>query len=78
VCKRFQHSPGTITWVFDNLLNCLTDPQFYTHYMKLLPSDITPPEICTNPKLYPFLKDCLGALDGTHIDPFIPDESQIA
>lgn len=46
--------------------------------MKLPPSDITPPEIRTNPKLFPFLKDCLGALDGTHIDAFIPDESQIA
>ncbi|KAG9218342.1 hypothetical protein CCMSSC00406_0007287 [Pleurotus cornucopiae] len=64
--------------VFDNLLNRLTDPQFYTRYMKLPPSDITPPEIRTNPKLFPFLKDCLGALDGTHIDAFIPDESQIA
>ncbi|KAF9487158.1 hypothetical protein BDN71DRAFT_1405122 [Pleurotus eryngii] len=36
--------------------------------MKLPPSDITPPKIHTNPKLYPFLKGCLGALDGTHID----------
>lgn len=45
--------------------------------MKLPPSDQTPPEIRRNPRFYPFFKDVLGAIDGTHIDAFI-DESDIA
>lgn len=31
-------------------------------------SDLVPPEIFHNPKRYPFFKDALGALDGTHIN----------
>ena len=34
-----------------------------------------PPEIQDNPKLYPFLKDCRGAIDGSHIDAFVPEEA---
>lgn len=28
--------------------------------------------------MYPFFKDCLGAVDGTHINAFIPDEAEMA
>lgn len=35
-------------------------------------TDNTPPEIKDSPKLYPFFKHCLGALDGTHIYASIP------
>lgn len=34
--------------------------------------DDTPPEIRASSKLYPFFKNCLGALDGTHIYASIP------
>jgi hypothetical protein len=41
---------------------------FYTKYV-LLPTadDPVPPEIRENPKLWPYFKDALGALDGSHI-----------
>src|ERR1700692_3734615 len=41
---------------------------FYTKYV-LLPTadDLVPSEICENPKLWPYFKDTLGTLDGSHI-----------
>ena len=42
---------------------------FYTQYVHLPPIDApTPPEILNNPKYFPFFKDALGAIDGTHIN----------
>ena len=42
---------------------------FYNQYVHLPPVDApTPPEIRNNPKFYPFFKDALGAIDGTHIN----------
>jgi len=40
----------------------------YHAYIKL-PNENTAfeEEIASNPKLFPFFKDCLGAVDGTHI-----------
>lgn len=32
-------------------------------------------QIWDNPKLYPFFKDCHWAIDGTHIDAFVPDDA---
>ena len=34
-----------------------------------------PPEIAANPKMFPYFKDCIGALDGTHI-PCMPPKGQ--
>ena len=60
---------------FHCLLNMVISTIFYNHYVKLPPHDQTPPEIQGNPKLYPFFKDCHGAIDGTHIDAFVPDDA---
>ncbi|KAF9471961.1 hypothetical protein BDN70DRAFT_819343 [Pholiota conissans] len=76
--ERFQRSGDTISKVFHRLLNCIVSPTFYNRYVKLPPNDHTPPEIRENPKLYPFFKSCRGALDGTHIDAFVPDEDSAA
>ena len=53
----------------------VVSPTFYNCYVKLPPTDQTPPEIRDDPKLYPFFKDCRGAIDGTHIEAFVPDEA---
>jgi hypothetical protein len=45
----------------------VTTPAFYTRYVKLPPDDKTPACIRDNGKFDPFFKDCLGAIDGTHI-----------
>ena len=36
--------------------------------------DKVPPQICNNAKFFPFFEGCLGAVDGTHIESFIPSE----
>ena len=42
---------------------------FYNQYVHLPPIGApTPPEIQKNPKFFPFFKDALGAIDGTHIN----------
>lgn len=53
----------------------VVSPTFYNRYVKLPSADQTPPEIRDDPKLYPFFKDCRGAIDGTHIEAFVPDEA---
>ena len=41
---------------------------FYTKYVRLLTAnDPVPPEIHNNSKFWPYFKDALGALDGSHI-----------
>jgi hypothetical protein len=49
--------------------------RFYCRHVKLPENDKIPPEIRCNPKLYPFFKDCRGAVDGTHVDAFVPDDA---
>ena len=49
--------------------------RFYQRHVKLPAKDKTPPEIRCNPKLYPFFRDCRGAVDGTHVDAFVPDDA---
>jgi hypothetical protein len=43
-----------------------------------LPSSTTPlsARIADNPKYAPYFNDCLGALDGTHVEMYIPIELQ--
>ncbi|KAJ7223789.1 hypothetical protein C8J57DRAFT_991130, partial [Mycena rebaudengoi] len=38
---------------------------FYQKHVHLLP-DETPFEIKNNPKLYPYFRNCCGAIDGSH------------
>lgn len=51
------------------ILDAISTPPFYTNHVRL-PTihDPVPIEILSNPKLFPFFKDCLGAMDGTHIN----------
>ena len=40
-------------------------------------TDPTPPEIMAKRgKLFPYFKDCIGAIDGTHIPAFVPIEDR--
>ena len=53
---------------FRLMLSAFASPAFYNQYV-VLPrtSDLIPPEITTNPKFFPFFKDAIGAIDGTHL-----------
>ncbi|KAH7919768.1 hypothetical protein BV22DRAFT_991331, partial [Leucogyrophana mollusca] len=56
------------------IVNMLVTPPMYTNYVKLL-DDVTPSQIAENPKLFPFFKDCRGAIDGSPIHAFVPDDA---
>src|SRR5437588_6057802 len=68
--ERFQHSGETISRIFKLVLNAMNRmaPEFVRNPT---PSntdlDLVPAEIVQNLKLYPFFKDCLGAIDGSLI-----------
>jgi hypothetical protein len=51
------------------MLTFFSSDPFYNDHVKL-PSDDAPvpPEILDNPKFYPFFRDTLGAMDGTHFN----------
>lgn len=57
---------------FHRILNIIVSKRVYQHFVHL-PEDITPLEIRTNPKLYPYFKDARGATDGSHFDAFVPE-----
>ncbi|KAL5482398.1 hypothetical protein ACEPAI_8992 [Sanghuangporus weigelae] len=66
--NRFQRSADTISKTIHKIINILVSPVIYNVYVRLpRDTDDTPPEIEDNKKLYPYLRDCLGALDCTHI-----------
>ncbi|VDC03190.1 unnamed protein product [Peniophora sp. CBMAI 1063] len=64
--ERFQRSNETVSNCFHDVLNAINSPGFRSAYMRL-PDDKTPARIALDPKLSPFLKDCRGAIDGSHM-----------
>ena len=51
----------------------LVSTPFYSKYVKD-PPDCTPPYIRNNYQFFPYFKDCRGAINGSHIDAYVPDE----
>lgn len=53
---------------YREVLDALSSFPFYNTYVHLPPRDApVPGHLYNNPKFYPYLKDVLGAIDGTHI-----------
>jgi len=79
---KVQTSVGFTVFTIDlysSIIHCILDmvvlPAFYNRHVRLPPAEQTPPEIQNDPKLYPFFKDCWGAINGTHIEAFVPDDA---
>ncbi|XP_020575535.1 putative nuclease HARBI1 [Phalaenopsis equestris] len=76
--ERFQHSSETISRYFSVGLSALEslakqvikplDPTFSR----------TPAEIRQDRRYMPFFKDCIGAIDGTHVDARVSNEEKVA
>ena len=70
---RFERSMATVCAIFNRVLNSLVmlaadiikhvDPQFATIHPRL-----------EQPRFYPYFKDCIGAIDGTHVPCVVPQE----
>ncbi|KNA09332.1 hypothetical protein SOVF_154580 [Spinacia oleracea] len=75
--ERFQHSGETVSRIFKEVLDAMDglsrdilrprDPEF-----KEIPS-----QIVDDTRYMPHFKDCIGAIDGTHIDVIIAEEDQL-
>lgn len=73
---RFERSLATIHNVFYRVLPCVIslaedilkprDPLFTNMHPRL-----------SNPRFYPFFKDCVGAIDGTHIPVIVPKDKLV-
>ena len=50
------------------MLMIFSSPPFYSKYVHLpTANDPTPPQIRNNPKFWPFFRNAIGAIDGSHI-----------
>ncbi|PKA66191.1 hypothetical protein AXF42_Ash006888 [Apostasia shenzhenica] len=75
VCEIFQYSLETVSRNFRQVLQgVLTLKDDYI----VLPDSATPchPHIRNNSHFYPYFKDILGAIDGTHISAIVPVHKQ--
>lgn len=62
---------------FNHILNALV--LLHSETVKQPEAELPiPREITDNPKLWPYFKDCVGAIDGTHIHAHIPAGEQAA
>ncbi|KAL5717988.1 hypothetical protein ACHQM5_010934 [Ranunculus cassubicifolius] len=76
--KRFCRSRETISRQLNLILDCviqLYKPLIADH-LQVVHGSRTPSRIRTDPQFARYFKDCLGALDGTHINATMPMEEQ--
>jgi hypothetical protein len=74
VAERFQRSNDTIHRYFHRVLQAILSDNFQSHFLHLPDPSHISPMIIGNPKLYPFFKDALGAIDGTLVRVYPPEE----
>ncbi|KAH1122362.1 hypothetical protein J1N35_005522 [Gossypium stocksii] len=67
--SRYYRSTETVHRYFRVVLRAIL--KLYKLVIKL-PDESTPSEIRNNPRFYPYFKDCIGALDGTHVRASVP------
>ncbi|KAK8916221.1 hypothetical protein KSP39_PZI022934 [Platanthera zijinensis] len=75
--ERFQHSTETISRYFSKGIRSL--PLLSIDIIKPIDRQFRdiPAEIRYDSRYMPFFKDCVGAIDGTHVDARIPVEDQV-
>ncbi|XP_073225547.1 uncharacterized protein [Cicer arietinum] len=73
--NRFQHSTETISCNFKEVLRavCRLGKELIKQESIELPERIK-----NNSKYYPWFKNCIGAIDDTHISAWVPAEKQIS
>src|ERR1700761_3976984 len=59
----------------NQVVRALISPKFYQHCISLPSSDV-PFEVEIEPKFFPYFKDAIGAIDGTHINATPPAQDR--
>ncbi|XP_059597509.1 uncharacterized protein LOC100853548 [Vitis vinifera] len=75
VVDRFQHSTETIARHFKEVRRALCR----LGKILICPNNMTnevSSYVASNPKYFPWFKDCIGAIDGTHISAWVPADRQ--
>ncbi|CAN1316241.1 hypothetical protein LINPERPRIM_LOCUS29998 [Linum perenne] len=72
--KDFQHSATTVSKYVGIVLKAVIS----LSHVVIGPPNMSevPPQILNDPKYYPYFKDCVGAIDGVHVDAIIPTSQQ--
>ena len=65
VRELFQYSPRTITRIFHEVLRILSGP-FYRAMVKPSTAEVQD-KVRSNKRFFPYFRNCVGAVDGTHI-----------
>ncbi|GJT00845.1 RNA-directed DNA polymerase, eukaryota [Tanacetum coccineum] len=74
IADRFQHSTGTVHRWFKIVLRALK--AFAVTVVKSVDRGEVQPEIRADSRWYPFFKNCIGAIDGTHVSAWAPTSKQ--
>ncbi|RVW22028.1 uncharacterized protein LOC104877720 isoform X1 [Vitis vinifera] len=75
VADRFQHSTETVARHFKEVRRALCR----LGKILICPNNMTnevSSYVASNPKYFPWFKDCIGAIDGTHISAWVPADRQ--
>ncbi|XP_073354031.1 uncharacterized protein [Aegilops tauschii subsp. strangulata] len=73
--NTFMRSMETISRYFKQVLYAVGELR---GEMIRRPSGQTPPKIRGSPRRYPYFKDCIGAIDGTHVTARVPRSQSAA
>ncbi|KAH7859672.1 hypothetical protein Vadar_004093 [Vaccinium darrowii] len=73
---RFQRSTSTISAHFKLMHRAICN--LAPHIIRPPDLNVTPPEILHDHRYFPWFQDCVGAIDGTHIEAWVPRNRQVA
>ncbi|XP_020258218.1 uncharacterized protein LOC109834594 [Asparagus officinalis] len=68
---EFIRSGETVSRYFNKVLQAMNGLR--DRYMKQAPKEV-PEEIANNSNYFPYFKDCIGLIDGTHVDAVLPSD----
>ncbi|KIM67990.1 hypothetical protein SCLCIDRAFT_46554, partial [Scleroderma citrinum Foug A] len=77
VGERFQRSNDTISRYFRKMVAIFSSEPLHSKFVSLLPSTNVHPAI-DNYRFMPYFKDCVGAIDGSHIPASPPHREHTA
>ncbi|KAJ0734418.1 putative harbinger transposase-derived nuclease domain-containing protein [Helianthus annuus] len=68
----YRRSRSTTSRCFHRVLRAILSLE--SHYLQQPKGDVVPKEIQEKKRFYPFFKDCVGAIDGTHVRVKVPNK----